>query len=464
MHRHPSLSSPAARAAACILAVALATGLAPAVAGSGGPPKKGFGPGIESYPSYDGQDTCSPTAKPGVLAFRKIVLAAYPGTGAGGIERGCDIGGTSEHKEGRAWDWSVNAGIPSQRAAAESLFEWLTATDRFGNEAAMARRVGIMYMIFDRKIWFPGSGWRTYCKQKDFGCHEPGDKKALRHPHTDHVHFSFTWDGAMRRTTYWKKNRSYLSGIAAPQLGPGYWLLARTGGVAAIGSSHLGSKQGSSKPVVGMAATPSGAGYWLVDKLGRVSTYGDARHYGAPAGKSKKIVGIEATPSGKGYWVFAKRGRIFAHGDAAKLGKLESRNVLVGMQTTPTGAGYWLATRDGRVLAFGDAQSMGDLADSGTEIAGIEGSPGGLAYWLFTSGGRVVPFGTAQHLGDLSGSSQTQKIVAMEVTGSGAGYWLVGNKGKVKAFGDAPSLGPARTLGSMHRTSPPAPPAGSPLD
>ena len=78
----------------------------------------------------------------------------YPGTGYGSISRGCGIGGTSEHKEGRAWDWGVNAGKVSQRRAAESLFGWLFKEDPYGNSYAMARRLGNMYLIFNRKIWF----------------------------------------------------------------------------------------------------------------------------------------------------------------------------------------------------------------------------------------------------------------------------------------------------------------------
>ncbi|HYF46551.1 MAG TPA: hypothetical protein VD926_10105, partial [Acidimicrobiales bacterium] len=64
---------------------------------------------IEPYPAYDGQSTCSPTAKPGMVAFRDMVMAAYPGTTSYGISRDCNVGGTSEHKEGRAWDWANDA-------------------------------------------------------------------------------------------------------------------------------------------------------------------------------------------------------------------------------------------------------------------------------------------------------------------------------------------------------------------
>ncbi|MFP5297618.1 MAG: hypothetical protein ACLGHL_01350, partial [Actinomycetota bacterium] len=148
------------------------------------PPSGGFGPAIEGWTGYDGQEKCSPWAKPGVLAFRSMVLRAYPGTGAGGISRACNVGGQSEHKEGRAWDWTVNVSVPYQKAAAESLIDWLTDEDRYGNEAAMAKRLGIMYLIWNRKIWGAWGGWSTYCVPKPRGCVDPDDG-GLRHPHTD---------------------------------------------------------------------------------------------------------------------------------------------------------------------------------------------------------------------------------------------------------------------------------------
>ncbi|HVL88994.1 MAG TPA: hypothetical protein VM841_02040 [Actinomycetota bacterium] len=146
---------------------------------------------IETYAGYDAQDTCSPPAKPGVLAFRKLVLGTYPGTRSLGISRGCGVGGRSEHKEGRAWDWGVNVNRPAERAAADALIGWLLATDEFGNRHAMARRLGIMYIVWNRTIW--GSyrsdqGWRAYNGAS---------------PHTDHVHFSFAWPGANGATSFW---------------------------------------------------------------------------------------------------------------------------------------------------------------------------------------------------------------------------------------------------------------------
>jgi hypothetical protein len=146
-----------------------------------------FGPQIDAYASYVGQTKCDPTAKPGAVAFMNLVLATYPCTGSSGITRACNVGGTSEHKEGRAWDWKIQYPHP----AADTFLGWLLATDKHGNKHAMARRLGVMYMVWNNKIWSSykaSQGWRPYTGSN---------------PHTDHVHFSFSWDGANKKTTFW---------------------------------------------------------------------------------------------------------------------------------------------------------------------------------------------------------------------------------------------------------------------
>jgi peptidoglycan hydrolase-like protein with peptidoglycan-binding domain len=79
----------------------------------------------------------------------------------------------------------------------------LTAPDRNGVKGAMARRFGIMYIIHDRKMWrsyAPERGWAPY-----YGAS----------PHTDHIHFSFNYDGAAGRTSWWTgvATRSYLTSL-----------------------------------------------------------------------------------------------------------------------------------------------------------------------------------------------------------------------------------------------------------
>ncbi|HEV3474480.1 MAG TPA: hypothetical protein VG602_03855 [Actinomycetota bacterium] len=184
-----------------------------APAGSAQPATPSFDAAIEEYADYDGMKKCKPKAKPGVLAFSRIVMAAYPETTDFGITRPCKDGGDSEHKEGRAWDWGVDASDPAHRRAAGDLLEWLLATDRHGNEHAMFRRLGLMYVIWNRKMF--GSWdqeWEIYCVKKKRRCKDP-DSKSWLHPHTDHVHFSFSWKGARMQTSFW-------TGSAVPPVQP----------------------------------------------------------------------------------------------------------------------------------------------------------------------------------------------------------------------------------------------------
>ena len=146
---------------------------------------------IEPYPAYDGQSTCSPSAKPGMVAFRDMIMAAYPGTSSYGISRDCAVGGTSEHKEGRAWDWANDAFTDAGRRRVSNFVRWLFETDQYGNRHAMARRLGVMYVIWNRRIfrmYRPSEGWTPYTGSS---------------AHTDHVHISLTRRGGDKRTSFW---------------------------------------------------------------------------------------------------------------------------------------------------------------------------------------------------------------------------------------------------------------------
>lgn len=161
------------------------------------PATPGFAAAIDGFASYDPQDTCSPTAKPGVVGFKDFILATYPTTGNSGITRACNIGGTSEHKEGRAWDWTANYYNAAQQDIADTVIAWLLKGDEHGNACALARRTGTMYLIWNKQIWAAyrspngscaSAGWKAYTGTN---------------PHTDHVHISFSWAGANKETTWW---------------------------------------------------------------------------------------------------------------------------------------------------------------------------------------------------------------------------------------------------------------------
>lgn len=416
-------------AAACLASL-------PPTTAAAAPSKPGFGPAIDGYAPYEGQSTCSPDPKPGMVAFQSLVLNAYPETRPGYISRSCSAGGQSEHKEGRAWDWGVSASVASEKAAAHDLFDWLLAADAHGNRDAMARRLGIMYLIFNRKAWYAGSGWRVYCTQTENGC--IGSNGTIRDPHTSHVHFSLGWDGAYKRTTFWHPERSMVADVTGRQNASGYWLAAGNGAVLTGGTGYYGSLSSDwlKKPIVALASTPPGDGYWLVDRAGKISSFGGATNRGSVNGKTR-IVDVVVTPTGGGYWLVSKGGRVFAFGDAEGHGSARDEGVaFTGMAATPSGRGYWLFATGGGVFAFGNAREYGGATGEGATIVGGDNF-GSTGYWLVSDRGKVFTFGDAPHLGGVAGMRLSAPVVGIAASPSGNGYFLVTAKGKVYAFGDA---------------------------
>ena len=117
-------------------------------------PRSSYPRAIEGLSAYQPQRVCSPTAKPGTVDLSRRLLRAYPGTRSLGIVRACSVGGRSEHKEGRAFDWGgLRASSATDRARVQSFKTWLLRTDKYGNRYAMARRLGVMYVIWNRRIW-----------------------------------------------------------------------------------------------------------------------------------------------------------------------------------------------------------------------------------------------------------------------------------------------------------------------
>jgi len=184
---------------------------APALAATRVPPvPAGLPRAIEAPSSYVRQNSCSPTAQPGTLKLAALLKQTYPSIYSG-MTRICSTAG-SEHHDGRAIDWMVSVRNTQQRAYANALLGWFLATDRYGNRHANARRVGVMYLIWNNKILSLHSadkGWRPY---RD--CARRPQRSADSVCHRDHIHISLSWEGARARTSYWTKK------VAAPDFGP----------------------------------------------------------------------------------------------------------------------------------------------------------------------------------------------------------------------------------------------------
>jgi hypothetical protein len=104
---------------------------------------------------YLPQVSCNPVAMPGAVEAGDLLRATYPGTSYG-IARACGTDGmASEHYEGRAVDWFTSVRDPTGAARATSVLNWLLAPDAAGTPYANARRLGVMYLIWNNKIWGP---------------------------------------------------------------------------------------------------------------------------------------------------------------------------------------------------------------------------------------------------------------------------------------------------------------------
>ena len=154
---------------------------------------------MDNVQQYQGQSICNPPAKPGVAKLRALLRKTY-GNYTFYAARPCADDPTSEHTEGRALDWMVSLRRPDEKAKADAFLRWLLAAGPDGTPAAMARRMGIMYIGWNSRIWrsYRGPGWGELK-----GCLSKPSQSWDTYCHRDHIHFSFTWDGAAGRTSYW---------------------------------------------------------------------------------------------------------------------------------------------------------------------------------------------------------------------------------------------------------------------
>ncbi len=156
------------------------------------PPKPNtprFGKAIEGYAPYEGNTVCDVVNKPGAEKIADLIRATYGSDESIGIARNACYT-TSEHNDGRALDWMVDSTTKAGKAKADAFLSWLLATDANGNKNAMARRLGVMYIIFNKRIWraYGDPGWGSY---------------SGTNPHTDHIHISLSYDGSTGRTSFW---------------------------------------------------------------------------------------------------------------------------------------------------------------------------------------------------------------------------------------------------------------------
>jgi hypothetical protein len=157
---------------------------------------------------YDPATHCSgPQHRNGMLDLQHWLEAHSRGVFWGSYR--CELWGrhsASLHAEDRAIDWHLDVTNAADRADAEHLIDLLLAPDEFGNQHALARRMGVEELIWDCSYW--GAGMQDfeqygYCYGRSGKLRKRIDATAA---HRNHVHFGMTRRGAAAKTTFWAKN------------------------------------------------------------------------------------------------------------------------------------------------------------------------------------------------------------------------------------------------------------------
>jgi hypothetical protein len=155
-----------------------------------GPPA----PPVDEYAPRESATGFDPTPKPGTKAFRAWAIRTWgerPGSPEN-IGRWDRTDKPSEHHEGRAWDLMTR-----DKAHGQAVVDALLAPDpTTGEPHALARRAGIMYLIWNKQMWraypwqgAPSGSWSPYSGAST---------------HEDHVHFSFSRRGGEGETTLYQ--------------------------------------------------------------------------------------------------------------------------------------------------------------------------------------------------------------------------------------------------------------------
>ncbi len=175
-----------------LLAAVVALTLTPSAAHAAEPP--------EPYASYQPQTKCRASAQPGTRVLARWIDRRFDGGRAVASVRPCSAG-TSEHQDGRAIDWSMDATRRAHRVEVDRFLHVLFRADAAGHAHARARRMGVMYIIWNDRMYasyeeFASKRYRSSSCKRLRSC-----SPTVRH--RDHVHLSLGKPGARGRTSWY---------------------------------------------------------------------------------------------------------------------------------------------------------------------------------------------------------------------------------------------------------------------
>ncbi len=160
---------------------------------------------VDDYASYQGENGCRHRPMKGTKQLAAWMTTSLDGGTAYASMRACSSS-TSEHQDGRAIDWMMDATKAADRTEVEEFLESLFATDADGEEHALARRMGIMYIIWNDHM-YRAYGNPHFAKDDYLSSSCPSRKrcsKTLRH--RDHVHISLSKAGGRAETTWFGRS------------------------------------------------------------------------------------------------------------------------------------------------------------------------------------------------------------------------------------------------------------------
>ncbi|MER7074050.1 FG-GAP-like repeat-containing protein [Terrabacter sp. NPDC000476] len=185
---------------------ALASPPTAAVATTTPPEPVGAPAGIEPIAPYVPPTSCDPVVKPGTAKLAELLGSTY-GVAVNTSEP-CAPGWKPESylAEGRAVELTFHRHDPAQAAQVQALFSWLSQPDARGNASGNARRLGVMRISWDGKVWGQyraADGW-TIGHPSCSGWVQTEDMDHLCH--RDRIELDLSWEGAWGRTSYWTRS------------------------------------------------------------------------------------------------------------------------------------------------------------------------------------------------------------------------------------------------------------------
>ncbi|MGO4598878.1 peptidoglycan-binding domain-containing protein [Terrabacter sp. 2RAF25] len=268
-----------------VAALALFWSAAPTATAGGAPAPRvpatptGLPKAIEGLAPYVPGVACDMRNRTGTIKLAELVKTTYANTY--GLVRSCTSATKpSEHYDGRAVDTFFNVRDTTQRTNANALISWLLATDTAGNPYANARRLGVMYIIWNNKMWSSyrtAEGWRPYST-----CATTPSTAYDTTCHRNHIHISLSWEGALGRTSFWSK-----------QVAPVDWGPCRLPDLNwSIGWGAPNPQRCPTYPVV---AAPAGASALLKEMVPRSGMVLRPGMSGQAVTTLQKVIGVSAT-------------------------------------------------------------------------------------------------------------------------------------------------------------------------